>query len=111
MNTKISLIIALFAMGVMFFPGTMTVNAEEVEKDYKGWDAIFENDYIPPDSSYNMSVEDQTIRLKLRKLFPQGSGEFLADDKSLWGEKGRTKMRKKQEVDPHKTAAFGDGGI
>ncbi len=122
MNTKISLIIALFAMGVMFFLGNTTVNAEE---DYKGWDNIFSNDYMPL-SDFEAFQREEKLKLKTQKVIPGKNlkGPYVTD-KSIWGDQEywphqdrgeftpETLMEQKKirPVNPDSEAAFGDGGL
>lgn len=112
MNKRISLIIALLAMGFMFFSGGMKLNAEEVEGDYKGWDEIFANDYIP-DESYNMTQrekQEEDVRLQMRKLLPKGYEKLFATEESQRAYKRKINRKKVRPHDPDFTA-FSDGGI
>lgn len=112
MNKRISLIIALFAMGFILFSGGMKLNAEEIKGDYKGWDEIFANDYMP-DQSYNMTQQekwDEDVRLQMRKLLPRGYEELFSTNES---KKAYLKKLNRKKVRPHDPdfTAFSDGGI
>jgi len=110
MKTKLTMFVALLAMGALVLLSA-NVNAEE---DYKGWNQIFENDYVP-ESDYDRQKREDTLKMQKEVDRPDGFEGPYVSEKNIWGEPEywphQDKLLETEKTEADERAPFSDGGI
>ena len=110
MKTKLTMFVALIAMGALVFL-SQNVNAEE---DYAGWNQIFENDAVP-ESDYDRQKREDTLKMQKEVDRPDGFEGPYVSEMNIWGQPEyyphQDKLLETEKTGADGRASFSDGGI